>query len=185
METKKSSDFRVLGNELISDIKKGLLVVAFLSIILVCLSFVSAIQGVCTGTQTCFCSGRAVDCPCNADPCIICGPTSPECTGQTGAAQTGTSGTAGAQEENPTGIQEEANTQNPQTFEDYAATLAKGLNTIADNLMKSLQNFWNSISSLFSKKTSETQGNQSAVYDIKGKVWRNSSGDIVKQSFHS
>jgi hypothetical protein len=36
-------------------------------------------NGVCNGTQTCFCSGKAVDCPCDADPCKICGPTSPEC----------------------------------------------------------------------------------------------------------
>jgi len=112
------------------EIKKGLLVVAFLSIILVCLSFVSAtkydssgnIVGACTGPQTCFCSGRAVDCPCDADPCVICGPTSPECTRQTGAAQAGTS--------SGTTDTEVVNTQNPQTFEDYAAVLANGIGNL-------------------------------------------------------
>lgn len=49
-------------------------------------------NGVCNGTQTCFCSGKAVDCPCDADPCKVCGPTSPECAqahpGQTNPEQT-------------------------------------------------------------------------------------------------
>lgn len=73
---------------------KRLVVILFLGIILLSgIYSVIAVQGVCTGTQTCYCSGRAVPCPCKADPCIICGPTSPECTGgQTGAQQTQTEG---------------------------------------------------------------------------------------------
>ena len=99
---------------------KRVLIILFLGIILLCsFSFASAIQGVCTGTQTCFCSGKAVDCPCNADPCVICGPTSPECTGGqivnlNNAQQTQTS----------------VNTQNPQTLQDYSAVFANGFNNL-------------------------------------------------------
>jgi len=107
---------------------KRVLVILFLGIVLLGLiSFVSAIQGVCTGPQTCFCSGKAVDCPCDADPCVICGPTSPECTGQTGAAQT----VNNKNTETAEGI----NTENPQTLGDYAAVLANGVNNLFRTVM--------------------------------------------------
>jgi hypothetical protein len=124
--------------------KKGLLVVAFLSIILVCLSFVSAtkydssgnIVGVCTGT--CYCSGRAFDCPCDSDPCVICGPTSPECREKNGV--TADSGN------NIQDYGNEINTQDPQTPQDYVATIGKGLGIVFSDL-------WKLISSPFSKKS--------------------------------
>jgi hypothetical protein len=101
-------------------------IILFLGIILlVSLSSVSAIQGVCTGTQTCFCSGKSVSCPCNADPCVICGPTSPECTGQTGKVQT---------ETGTTDIRV-VNTANPQTFGDYMAVLGNGFNNLFRSAM--------------------------------------------------
>jgi len=102
---------------------KKWVIALFLGIILlVSLSFVSAIQGVCTGTQTCYCSGKAVSCPCDADPCKICGPTSPECTGQTNQ-----------QNQNNQNLNQETpgfNTANPQTFGDYAAVLGNGFRNL-------------------------------------------------------
>ena len=150
---------------------KRVLVTLFLGIVLFySVSSVSAVQGVCTGTQTCYCSGRAVSCPCNADPCAICGPASPECTGDGGQnvqAGGGQIGNAGG------GVQGEINTQNPQTFEDYVAVFGKGAGILADDMIRGMQNLFHFISSPFSKKSSWTKG---MVYDVKGKVWRNSSG---------
>jgi len=113
--------------------KKAVTILLLGIILLGSISFVSAVQGVCTGTQTCFCSGKAVACPCDADPCKICGPTSPECTGQQGqpAPSPGTSEISG------TGV---FNTQNPQTFGDYVATLANGLRVIGSDAWTGLQN---------------------------------------------
>lgn len=68
--------------------KKVLMIIILGVILLSAISFSSAIQGVCTGTQTCFCSGKAVSCPCDADPCVICGPASPECMEAKGTQQT-------------------------------------------------------------------------------------------------
>jgi hypothetical protein len=101
---------------------KRLVIILFLGIILLSGACpVLAIQGVCTGTQTCFCSGRAVSCPCDADPCIICGPTAPECTGvQTGTQQTST----GNQE---TG---ESTYTNPKTPGDFLGLLGNGISNL-------------------------------------------------------
>jgi len=82
---------------------------------------VLAVRGVCTGTQTCFCSGRAVSCPCDADPCVICGPTSLECTGvQTGTPQTptGNQGTGGS------------DYTNPQTPSDFLGLIGNGISNL-------------------------------------------------------
>jgi hypothetical protein len=98
------------------------LIILFLGIIMLSsLSVVSAIQGVCTGEQTCFCSGKAVSCPCNADPCVICGPSSPECIGvQTGNQQTSTGdpGTGGS------------SYTNPQTPGDFLGLIGNGIYTL-------------------------------------------------------
>lgn len=75
--------------------------------------------GVCTGTQTCFCSGKAVDCPCNADPCVICGPTSQECR-QYGNPQTQTANRGTV----------ESNNVNPQTPSDFLGLIGNGISTL-------------------------------------------------------
>jgi len=100
---------------------KKLELVLILGILLLStISFVSAIQGVCTGTQTCFCSGKAVDCPCDADPCIICGPTSPECTGQADNQQTLTEDQGNV----------ESSYTNPQTPGDFLGLIGNGISNL-------------------------------------------------------
>jgi len=94
------------------------MIILFLGIILLAGSYsVLAIQGVCTGTQTCFCSGNPVPCPCDADPCVICGPTSIECTGgQTGNQQTQTAAQG-----------TESSHTNPQTPGDFLGLIGDGI----------------------------------------------------------
>jgi hypothetical protein len=150
--------------------KRALMILFFGIMILGSISSVSAIQGVCTGTQTCFCSGKAVSCPCDANPCVICGSASPECVGQGKSTTRNNVQEVNIQNNQNTGG--EINTQNPQTFEDYVAVFGKGLGILMEDLWHGAQNVGKIVSSPFRKKNS---GN-GLVYDIKGKVWRNSSG---------
>jgi len=109
---------------------KKWVIILFLGIILLSGAYpVLAIQGVCTGTQTCYCSGKAVSCPCDADPCIICGPTSPECTSSQAGGQQTSTGTPG------TSVTPGFNTANPQTFGDYMAVFANGFNNLFRSAM--------------------------------------------------
>ena len=119
---------------------KKLVIILILGIILLgSILFVSAMEdslgnivGACTGRQTCFCSGQRVDCPCDADPCVICGPTSPECIERTGQSsnkqtQTGSSGIIGTGG-NTGAIASDSS--NPQTPSGYLELIGDGLRNL-------------------------------------------------------